>query len=158
MLGSSSGLGHRPLTAVTGVRLPYRVPKSKEQPVWLLFACFFPVFWTFPRCICNIYTDLTLWGTQICVSGNGVDTKMDTRSDDSDTSGTAGPSRYSGCRARLFSCICRGVMLQFVSLAGMMELADVTDSKSVGSDTVWVQVPLPAPRRSKLYIACSDFF
>ena len=39
----------------------------------------------------------------------------------------------------------------------MMELADVTDSKSVGSDTVWVQVPLPAPRRSKLYIACSDF-
>ena len=28
--------------------------------------------------------------------------------------------------------------------AGMMELADVTDSKSVGSDTVWVQVPLPA--------------
>ena len=26
MLGSSSGLGHRPLTAVTGVRLPYRVP------------------------------------------------------------------------------------------------------------------------------------
>lgn len=27
----------------------------------------------------------------------------------------------------------------------MMELADVTDSKSVGSDTVWVQVPLPAP-------------
>ena len=39
-----------------------------------------------------------------------------------------------------------------------MELADVTDSKSVGSDTVWVQVPLPAPRRSKLCIACSDFF
>ena len=27
----------------------------------------------------------------------------------------------------------------------MMELADVTDSKSVGSDTVRVQVPLPAP-------------
>ena len=26
VLGSSSGLGHRPLTAVTGVRLPYRVP------------------------------------------------------------------------------------------------------------------------------------
>ena len=30
-------------------------------------------------------------------------------------------------------------------LAGVMELADVTDSKSVGSDTVWVQVPPPAP-------------
>ena len=28
---------------------------------------------------------------------------------------------------------------------GVMELADVTDSKSVGSDTVRVQVPPPAP-------------
>ena len=27
-----------------------------------------------------------------------------------------------------------------------MELADVTDSKSVGSNTVWVRVPPPAPR------------
>ena len=26
-------------------------------------------------------------------------------------------------------------------------MADVTDSKSVGSDTVWVQVPLPAPKQ-----------
>ena len=26
-----------------------------------------------------------------------------------------------------------------------MELADVTDSKSVGSNTVWVQLPPPAP-------------
>ena len=42
--------------------------------------------------------------------------------------------------------------------AGVMELVDVTDSKSVGSDTVWVRVPPPAPRRSKLHIACSDFF
>ena len=28
-----------------------------------------------------------------------------------------------------------------------MELADVTDSKSVGSDTVWVRVPPPAPNQ-----------
>ena len=33
------------------------------------------------------------------------------------------------------------------SHAGMLELADEADSKSVGSDTVWVQVPLPAPMR-----------
>ena len=30
--------------------------------------------------------------------------------------------------------------------AGVMELVDVTDSKSVGSDTVWVRVPPPAPQ------------
>ena len=29
--------------------------------------------------------------------------------------------------------------------AGMMELADVTDSKSVDGDIVWVRVPPPAP-------------
>ena len=31
--------------------------------------------------------------------------------------------------------------------AGVMELVDVTDSKSVGSDTVWVRVPPPAPNQ-----------
>ena len=31
-----------------------------------------------------------------------------------------------------------------IVVAGVMELADVTDSKSVGSDTVRVQVPPPA--------------
>lgn len=36
VLGSSSGLGHRPLTAGTGVRLPYRVPK--KLPIRELFS------------------------------------------------------------------------------------------------------------------------
>ena len=38
----------------------------------------------------------------------------------------------------------------------MMELADVTDSKSVGSDTVRVQVPLPAPNK-ELTLQCRLF-
>ena len=29
--------------------------------------------------------------------------------------------------------------------AGVLELADETDSKSVGGDTVWVRPPPPAP-------------
>ena len=39
-----------------------------------------------------------------------------------------------------------------------MELVDVVDSKSTAGDSVPVRVRSPAPRRSKLYIACSDFF
>ena len=35
----------------------------------------------------------------------------------------------------------------FTWRAEVMELADVTDSKSVGSDTVWVRVPPPAPNQ-----------
>ncbi len=38
-----------------------------------------------------------------------------------------------------------------------MELADVTDSKSVGSDTVWVRVPPPAPEIDKLRVRLVDF-
>ena len=37
-------------------------------------------------------------------------------------------------------------------------MADVTDSKSVGSDTVWVRVPPSAPRRSKVRFAPASFF
>ena len=39
-----------------------------------------------------------------------------------------------------------------------MELVDVVDSKSTAGDSVPVRVRSPAPRRSKLCIACSDFF
>ena len=37
-------------------------------------------------------------------------------------------------------------------------MVDVADSKSADGDIVWVRVPPPAPRRSKLHIACSDFY
>src|SRR5699024_10284819 len=39
-----------------------------------------------------------------------------------------------------------------------MELVDVVDSKSTAGDSVPVRVRSPAPRRSKLCIACSDLF
>ena len=42
--------------------------------------------------------------------------------------------------------------------AAVVELADAPDSKSGGSDTVTVRPRPAAPCRSKLYIACSDFF
>ena len=32
-----------------------------------------------------------------------------------------------------------------IVFAGVLELVDEADSKSVGSDTVWVRVPPPAP-------------
>ena len=40
----------------------------------------------------------------------------------------------------------------------MMELVDVTDSKSVGGDIVSVRVRLPAPARRKRHIACDELF
>ena len=41
--------------------------------------------------------------------------------------------------------------------AGVSELADETDSKSVIRKGVWVQVPPPAPRRSKVRFAPTYF-
>ena|GEM_PF-2458241 len=42
--------------------------------------------------------------------------------------------------------------------AGVMELADVTDSKSVDGNIVWVRVPPPAPRRGEsLWLAAIYF-
>ena len=41
-----------------------------------------------------------------------------------------------------------GTITHGKEIAGVMELADVTDSKSVGGDTVWVRVPPPAPKHS----------
>ena len=34
----------------------------------------------------------------------------------------------------------------YKAVAGVVELADALDSKSSGSDTVWVQLPPPAPK------------
>ena len=41
---------------------------------------------------------------------------------------------------------------------GVMELADVTDSKSVDSDIVWVRPPSPAPKRTVLVKRGRFFF
>ena len=41
--------------------------------------------------------------------------------------------------------------------AGVMELADVTDSKSVDGDIVWVRVPPPAPKKKSRIHSCSSF-
>ena len=38
----------------------------------------------------------------------------------------------------------------------MMELADVLDSKSSGSDTVRVRPPLPAPKKGRTF-GCAPF-
>ena len=37
-------------------------------------------------------------------------------------------------------------------------MADDADSKSVGGNTVWVQVPPPAPARRKRHLACDGIF
>ena len=46
------------------------------------------------------------------------------------------------------------ISLAFQKCAGMMELADVLDSKSSGSDTVRVRPPLPAPEKSTCIRKC----
>ena len=62
-------------------------------------------------------------------------------------------------RRPVCSCIFQGFMVYSVSyLCRSDGMADVTDSKSVGSDTVWVRVPPSAPRRSKVRFAPASFF
>ena len=62
-------------------------------------------------------------------------------------------------RRPVCSCIFQGFMVYSVSyLCRSDGMADVTDSKSVGSDTVWVRVPPSAPRRSKVRFAPTSFF
>ena len=48
------------------------------------------------------------------------------------------------------------LLLQFH--AGVMELADVPDSKSGGSDTVRVRPPPPAPKIGKAQKGFADFY
>ena len=57
----------------------------------------------------------------------------------------------------IFSFKCGKIIKSTDSYAGMMELADVLDSKSSGSDTVRVQVPLPAPNSRNPNPKGSDF-
>ena len=62
-------------------------------------------------------------------------------------------------RRPVCSCIFQGFMVySLLYLCRSDGMADVTDSKSVGSDTVWVRVPPSAPRRSKVRFAPASFF
>ena len=42
-----------------------------------------------------------------------------------------------------------------IANAGVLELADEVDSKSIGGDTVRVRPPPPAPKKSSLIRDCS---
>ena len=48
------------------------------------------------------------------------------------------------------------IKLLKIAYAEVVELADASDSKSDGSDTVWVQVPPSAPKKEQAP-ACSFF-
>ena len=63
----------------------------------------------------------------------------------------------SACR-RPFASLTAGGKIDRINFAcGCGGTAYTTDLKSVG-ESLRVQIPPAAPRRSKLYIACSDFF
>ena len=56
---------------------------------------------------------------------------------------------------KLDKCLLR--MYNNKRFAGVLELADETDSKSVVRKDVWVQVPPPAPQNSRSYMASGVF-
>ena len=57
------------------------------------------------------------------------------------------------------SHFCYIINWYLIKYAGVMELVDVTDSKSVGGNIVWVRVPPPAPVESlDAQYACGAFF
>ena len=62
------------------------------------------------------------------------------------------------CKIKIFKTLLTNLKLYDIIIksqkcddAGMMELADVPDSKSGGSDTVRVRPPLPAPKQKSTH-------
>ena len=68
------------------------------------------------------------------------------------------PARSAAPEKQHLNSLFSSCIMSHTGFAGVMELVDVTDSKSVGSDTVWVRVPPPAPARRKRHIACGELF